>query len=204
MHDDQEKQLDARRRAWLIATSVVGGIGGVATLVPFVGSMEPSERARTGGAPVEVDIGALRPNERITVAWRGLPVWVVRRTPGQMNSLTQVAAQLADPDSRQFYQFETPGYCRNAFRARVEHKEVLVVVGICTHLGCIPNGPFNPGTDPTLGAYAGFVCPCHGSTYDMAGRVFKNKPAPYNLDVPHHMYLSGTRIVIGKDEKGEA
>lgn len=176
----------------------------MATLVPFVSSMEPSERAKAGGAPVEADIGGLKPGEMMTVSWRGLPVWIVRRTDAEMKQLPTLDAQLVDPDSKDPFNYPMPDYCLNQYRSRKEHPDYLVVIGVCTHLGCIPSGPFAANTVPALGPDAGFLCPCHGSTYDMSGRVFKNKPAPKNLDVPRYMYLSDTKIVIGKDEKGEA
>ncbi|AKC68550.1 ubiquinol-cytochrome c reductase iron-sulfur subunit [Pandoraea oxalativorans] len=204
MSNNQNRAVDSNRRNLLIATSVAGGVGGVATLVPFVSSLEPSERAKAGGAPVEADIGGLRPGEKMTVSWRGLPVWIVRRTPDEMASLSKVTAALADPDSKETFSFPMPDYAKNEFRTRVEHKDLLVVVGVCTHLGCIPSGPYQANSLPALGQDPGFLCPCHGSTYDMSGRVFKNKPAPKNLDVPRFMFLSDTKIVIGKDEKGEA
>lgn len=204
MSNNQKRAVDSNRRNLLIATSVAGGVGGVATLVPFVSSLEPSERAKAGGAPVEADVSALRPGEKMTVAWRGLPVWIVRRTPDEMASLSKVIAELADPDSKETFSFPMPDYAKNEFRTRVEHKDLLVVIGVCTHLGCIPSGPYVANTIPALGQDPGFLCPCHGSTYDMSGRVFKNKPAPKNLDVPRFMFLSDTKIVIGKDEKGEA
>lgn len=144
MSDNQEKAVDSSRRNLLIATSVAGGVGGVATLVPFVSSLQPSERAKAGGAPVEADISGLQPGQMMTVSWRGLPVWIVNRTPEQMASLSKVTAELADPDSKQTFSFPMPDYCKNAFRARESRKEMLVVVGICTHLGCIPSGRSGP------------------------------------------------------------
>ncbi|VVE30962.1 ubiquinol-cytochrome c reductase iron-sulfur subunit [Pandoraea capi] len=204
MSDNQKCAVDSNRRNLLIATSVAGGVGGVVTLVPFVSSLQPSERAKAGGAPVEADISGLKPGEKMTVAWRGLPVWIVRRTPDEMASLSKVTAELADPDSKLTFTFPIPEYAKNEFRARVEHKDLLVVIGVCTHLGCIPSGPYQAGAEAALGKDPGFLCPCHGSTYDMSGRVFKNKPAPMNLDVPRFMFVNDTKIVIGKDEKGEA
>lgn len=204
MSNNQKRAVDSNRRNLLIATTVVGGVGGAATVVPFVRSLEPSERAKAGGAPVEADISGLRPGEKMTVSWRGLPVWIVRRTPDEMASLSKVTAELADPDSKETFSFPMPDYAKNEFRTRAEHKDLLVVIGVCTHLGCIPSGPYVANTLPALGQDPGFLCPCHGSTYDMSGRVFKNKPAPKNLDVPRFMFLSDTKIVIGKDEKGEA
>ena len=140
------------------------------------------------------------------VEWRGNPVWILRRTPEMMASLANNDSKVADPLSDKFYQIEVPAYAKNETRSRAEHKEVLVVVGICSHLGCSPSSRFAEGAQPSLPNdwTGGFLCPCHGSTFDLAARVFKNKPAPTNLDVPPYMYLSDTRIVIGKDEKGLA
>ncbi|WP_353192688.1 ubiquinol-cytochrome c reductase iron-sulfur subunit [Pandoraea pnomenusa] len=204
MSDNQEKAVDSNRRNLLIATSVAGGVGGVVTLVPFVSSLQPSERAKAGGAPVEADISGLKAGQMMTVSWRGLPVWIVYRTPEQLASLSKVTSELADPDSKETFSYPMPDYAKNEFRARESRKEMLVVVGICTHLGCIPSGPYAADTLPALGHDPGFLCPCHGSTYDMSGRVFKNKPAPKNLDVPRFMFVNDNKIVIGKDEKGEA
>src|SRR5260363_33632 len=161
MQGKQKNGIDRSRRRWLIATSVAGGMGGVAAAMPFVGSLAPSERARAAGAPVEADIGALKAGEMMTVAWRGKPVWVIRRTDQMLAEVRRADAQVAR---------------------------------------------FQPGPQPNLPNDwpGGWLCPCHGSTFDLAGRVFKNKPAPQNLDVPRYMFLSPTRIVIGKDEQGEA
>jgi ubiquinol-cytochrome c reductase iron-sulfur subunit len=169
--------------------------------VPFVGSFLPSERARAAGAPVEADISALKPGEKMTIEWRGKPVWIVRRTPEQLAELPKVDALLADPKSARKPDELTPPYARN--EGRSIKPEVLVVVGICTHLGCSPSDKFQPGAQPSLPDdwAGGFLCPCHGSTFDMAGRVYKNKPAPDNLEVPPHMYLSDTRLLIGEDKK---
>ena len=152
-----EKQVDPGRRGLLVATGAAGGVVGLATAGALVSTFQPSERAKAAGAPVEVDISALKPGEQMTVEWRGKP-------------------------------------------------ELLVAIGICTHLGCSPSSKFSPGPQPSLPDdwEGGFLCPCHGSTFDMAGRVFKNKPAPDNLVVPRYMFLSDTKLVIGKDEKGEA
>ena len=201
-----QQNVDQDRRNLLIATSVVGGVGGAAVAVPLVSTFAPSERAKAAGAPVEVDISGLKPGEKMTVEWRGKPVWIMKRTPEMLASLDKDAAQLVDPASDKPFTMMTPEYAKNPYRARVEHKDTLIVVGICSHLGCSPGDKFKPGAQPSLPDDwpGGFLCPCHGSTFDLAGRVFKNKPAPTNLDVPPHMYLSDTRIVIGKDEKGEA
>ena len=190
--------IDPARRQWIIATAGVGGILGMTALIPFVSSLLPSERALAAGAPVEVDIGRLQAGEMLVVEWRGKPVWILNRTPEMLAALKKAEPMLADPASRVASQ--QPEYAANPTRSRVP--EMLVVIGICTHLGCSPSNAFTPG-DPALGADwpGGFLCPCHGSTFDFAGRVFKNKPAPDNLEVPPHMYLSDTSILIGEDKK---
>ncbi len=196
-----EESVDGGRRGAIVATSVVGGIGGLCTALPFALTFQPSEKAKAAGAPVEVDIGDIREGEVKVVEWRGQPVWVVRRTKEMLDSLAKVEQQVADPKSERNPSDLTPEYCRNPHRSI--KPEVLVTVGICSHLGCSPSGPFAPGVNATLpGADWGFVCPCHGSTFDLAGRVYKGKPAPDNLKVPPHMYLSDTRIIIGEDKKG--
>ncbi|MFT3717765.1 ubiquinol-cytochrome c reductase iron-sulfur subunit [Pseudorhodoferax sp.] len=193
--------VDRSKRTWLIASGCAGAVGGVATAVPFVSTFQPSERAKAAGAAVEVDISALKPGEKVTVEWRGKPVWIVRRTPEQLAELPKLDSQLADPKSLRKPSELTPEYARN--EARSIKPEVLVVVGICTHLGCSPVDKFQPGAQPSLpdNWAGGFLCPCHGSTFDMAGRVYANKPAPDNLEVPPHMYLSDTRLLIGEDKK---
>lgn len=192
--------IDPARRQWIIATAGVGGILGMTALIPFVSSLLPSERALAAGAPVEVDIGRLQAGEMLVVEWRGKPVWILNRTPEMLAALKKAEPMLADPASRVASQ--QPEYAANPTRSRVP--EMLVVIGICTHLGCSPSNAFTPG-DPALGADwpGGFLCPCHGSTFDFAGRVFKNKPAPTNLEVPPHQYLSDTRLLIGSDEASE-
>ena len=201
-----DKQVDSSRRNLLVATCAAGGVVGVATAGALVSTFQPSERAKAAGAPVEVDISDVKPGEMKVVEWRGKPVWILRRTPEMLASLPKNDAQLADPNSEKIYQLDMPDYAKNEFRARTEHKEVLVTVGICSHLGCSPSSRFSEGPQPNLpdNWHGGFLCPCHGSTFDLAGRVFQNKPAPTNMDVPPYMYLSDNRIVIGKDEKGEA
>ena len=196
-----DQPVDNGKRAWLIASGCAGVVGGVAAAVPFVASFEPSERARAAGAPVEVDIGALKPGEKLTIEWRGKPVWIVRRTPEQLAALPKVDPLLADPKSERKPDELTPPYARNEYRSI--KPEVLVAVGICSHLGCSPSDKFQPGAQPSLPDdwAGGFLCPCHGSTFDMAGRVYKNKPAPHNLEVPPHMYLSASRLIIGEDKK---
>jgi ubiquinol-cytochrome c reductase iron-sulfur subunit len=195
-----DQQVDQGKRTWLIATSCAGAVGGVATAVPFVSTFAPSERAKAAGAPVEVDISGIKPGEKLTVEWRGKPVWIVRRTPEQLAALKKIDGQLADPNSdRKAY--PTPEYAKNEYRSI--KPEYFVAVGICSHLGCSPSDKFAMGAQPSLPDdwTGGFLCPCHGSTFDMAGRVFKNKPAPDNLEVPPHMYLSDARLLIGEDKK---
>jgi ubiquinol-cytochrome c reductase iron-sulfur subunit len=192
--------VDNSKRTWLIASTCAGavGVGGVA--VPFVSSFQPSERAKAAGAAVEVDISALKPGEKMTVEWRGKPVWIVRRTPEQLASLDKTDAMVADPNSDRKNYF-IPPYAKNKHRSI--KPEYLVALGICTHLGCSPGDKFTPGPQPSLPADwpGGFLCPCHGSTFDIAGRVFKNKPAPDNLEIPPHMYISDTKLLIGDDKK---
>lgn len=206
MRDKEEERVDGSRRTWLIATSVAGGVGGVAAVIPFASSLAPSERAKAAGAPVEVDISNLKPGEMITVAWRGKPVWVLNRTDDMLAEVGKADHDVADPESKKPFSMPLPKYCQNEYRSRAERKNILVVMAICTHLGCSPTARFQPGPQPSLPADwpGGFLCPCHGSTYDLAGRVFKDKPAPQNLDVPPYMFASNTMIVIGKDENGEA
>ena len=201
-----EKLVDPGRRGLMVATCAAGGVVGLATAGALVSTFQPSERAKAAGAPVEVDISDVAPGTMKVVEWRGNPVWILRRTPEMMASLAKNDSKVADPLSDKFYQIKAPAYAKNETRSRAEHKEVLVVVGICSHLGCSPSSRFAEGAQPSLPNdwNGGFLCPCHGSTFDLAARVFKNKPAPTNLDVPPYMYLSDTRIVIGKDEKGEA
>jgi ubiquinol-cytochrome c reductase iron-sulfur subunit len=194
-----QSEVDNERRTWVAIACGAGAVGGIAAAVPFVASFTPSERARAAGAAVEVDISGLRPGEKLTVEWRGKPVWIVRRTPEQLESLKQTEAQVADPKSER-KAYPTPEYARNQHRSI--KPEVLVAVGICSHLGCSPSDKFTPGAQPSLPDdwSGGFLCPCHGSTFDMAGRVFRNKPAPDNLEVPPHMYLSDTKLLIGEDK----
>jgi ubiquinol-cytochrome c reductase iron-sulfur subunit len=196
-----DPKVDQAKRTWLIASGCAGVVGGAATAVPFVSTFTPSERAKAAGAPVEVDISALKPGEKLTVEWRGKPVWIIRRTPEQLESLKQTDGQVADPASERKPDELTPEYARNEWRSI--KPEVLVAVGICSHLGCSPTDKFQTGAQPSLPDdwAGGFLCPCHGSTFDMAGRVFKNKPAPDNLEVPPHVYLSDTTLLIGEDKK---
>ena len=191
------------RRRFLTATaSVVGGVGLGFTAVPFISAWQPSERARAIGAPVQINVSKLEPGQLITVLWRGKPVWVVRRTPEALDALTGLDPVLRDPDSQVAEQ--QPEYARN--RHRSLKPEYLVLVGICTHLGCSPQyvvaagaGRYNLGDDWP----GGFFCPCHGSRFDLAGRVYPGVPAPTNLEVPPHRYLDGGRIEIGVDHGAE-
>ena len=185
----------ARRRTLVMATSILGGLGIAATAVPFIGSMLPSERAKAAGAPVETDISKLKPGELVTVEWQGKPVWILHRTDDMLRQLSKDEQQLSDPQSEVHHQ---PEYSKNSTRSI--KPEYLVSVGICTHLGCIPN--FRPEISPAdLGEawHGGFYCPCHGSKYDLAGRVFKSVPAPTNLIIPRHAYLSDFQLIIGTD-----
>ncbi len=204
--NSDKKSVDNSRRTWLIATSVAGGAAGMATLVPFAASLAPSEKAKAAGAPVEVDISQLNPGAMMTVAWRGKPVWIVNRTEHMLANVTKADAMVADPQTQKTFSMPLPDYCNNPYRARVEHKNILVLLGVCTHLGCSPTERFQEGPQPNLPSnwLGGWLCPCHGSTFDLAGRVFKNKPATQNLDIPPYMFSSPTHLVIGKDEKGEA
>ena len=196
-----DQQVDQAKRTWLIASGCAGAVGGLATAVPFVSTFTPSERAKAAGASVEVDISALKPGEKITVEWRGKPVWVVRRTPEQLEALKALSAEMADPESVRTA-YPTPEYARNTPRSI--KPEYLVVIGICTHLGCSPSDKFQAGPQPSLPDdwKGGFLCPCHGSTFDMAGRVFQGVPAPTNLVVPPHYYENDTTIVVGLDPQG--
>ena len=195
------RSFDASKRTWLIASSCAGAVGVGVAAVPFVSTFQPSERAKAAGAAVEVDVSDLKPGEKKTVEWRGKPVWVVRRTPEQLAALSKLNSQLADPESKRKPDELTPTYARN--EARSIKPELFIAVGICTHLGCSPSDKFAAGPQPSLPDdwQGGFLCPCHGSTFDMAGRVFKNKPAPDNLEIPPHMYLSDTKLLIGEDKK---
>jgi ubiquinol-cytochrome c reductase iron-sulfur subunit len=199
-----DQQIDSGKRTWIIASSCAGVVGTGFAAVPFVSSFQPSERARAAGAAVEVNIGGLKPGEKMTVEWRGKPVWVIKRTPEQLAELPKIDNELADPKSLRKPDELTPEYARNEYRSR--KPELLVVVGICTHLGCSPGDKFMPGPQPSLPSDwpGGFLCPCHGSTFDMAGRVFKDKPAPDNLEVPPYAYMSDSRLIIGENNPPKA
>jgi ubiquinol-cytochrome c reductase iron-sulfur subunit len=184
------------RRQLLFATAAAGGVAAVATVVPFVSSLSPSERALAAGGPVEADIFSLAPGELMTVEWRGKPVWIVHRTAEMIDSLKKNESMLLDPQSTTKQQ---PDYARNELRSI--KPEIFVGVGICTHLGCSPSKKFEVGNAAGLGSDwpGGFFCPCHGSKFDVAGRVFKGVPAPTNLEIPPHTYISEARVLIGKD-----
>jgi ubiquinol-cytochrome c reductase iron-sulfur subunit len=194
-----ESKVDCGRRRLVVATAAVGGAGALIALVPFLSSMLPSERAKAAGAPVEVDIGNLELGQMMTVEWRGKPVWIINRSKPMLETLPELNKEMADPNSDKDMQ---PEYCKNETRSI--KPEYMVVVGICTHLGCSPSAKFKHGPADGMAAdwLGGFLCPCHGSHFDFAGRVFKSQPAPDNLEVPPHMYLSDTRILIGEHKKG--
>jgi len=193
------QKVDARKRKFLIAaTSAVGGVAVAGVAVPLVMSMMPSARAKAAGAPVEVDISKIEPGMLLTVEWRGKPVWIVNRTPEMLGLLAKHDDRLADANSEMPQQ---PDYCKNATRSI--KPEYLVAVGICTHLGCSPTYRKEVGA-ADLGADwpGGFFCPCHGSRFDLAARVYKGVPAPTNLVIPPHQYLSDAKLLIGVDAKG--
>ena len=196
-----DQKIDGGKRTWIIASGCAGAVGVGFVAVPFVSSFEPSERARAAGAAVEVDIGGIKPGEKLTVEWRGKPVWIVRRTPEQLAELPKVDKELADPNSQRTNFATTPAFALNDWRSL--KPEYLVVVGICSHLGCSPSDKFVPGAQASLPDdwAGGFLCPCHGSTFDMAGRVYKDKPAPDNLEVPPYQYLSDSRLLIGEEKR---
>jgi ubiquinol-cytochrome c reductase iron-sulfur subunit len=197
---DNEKDVDKTRRNLLVATSAVGGAATVGAVVPFVTSMWPSERAKAAGAPVEVDISKIEPGELHTYAWRRQPVWVFRRSADMLKDIKKDDSVVSDPGSEVPHQ---PAYAKNEYRSR--KPGLAVIIGVCTHLGCTPvEKPASDTADMGAAWNGGFYCPCHGSMYDFAGRVYKGVPAPTNLWIPRYMYLSDTKIVIGKDEEGEA
>lgn len=194
---------DPSRRFWVATTCAVGGAATVATAVPFVGSFAPSEKARAAGAPVDVDISGIGPGELRTVEWRGKPVWVMRRTSAQLEDLKTLDSKLADPHSnRPGY---TPEFAKNEYRSR--DPELFVAVGICTHLGCSPTPELAAGPGPGLPAdwKGGYFCPCHGSYFDLAGRVYANVPAPDNLEVPPYVISAdGTTVTVGAEDTEQA
>lgn len=194
------QEVDKSKRRFLIAaTSAAGAVGVAAVAVPFVASMLPSERAKAAGAPVEVDISKIEAGAMLTVEWRGRPVWIINRTPEMLATLTQLDEELSDPKLEVAQQ---PDYCANPNRSIKPN--LMVLVGICTHLGCSPSPKLESNGDMGADWKGGFFCPCHGSKFDLAGRVFTGSPAPTNLVVPPHQYLSDTTLLIGADESGVA
>ena len=193
-----EKKIDNTRRNLIVATAAVSGAAGAAVAVPFAWSWWPSERAKAAGGPVEADISNLAPGELAVIEWRGKPVWIMRRTKEMLEAVKKVDDKVTDPKSDELLQ---PAYAKNEYRSI--KPEFLVLVGICTHLGCSPQSKPAEAKDE-MGAdwVGGFLCACHGSKFDLAGRVYKGAPAPVNLEVPPHAYLSDTRVVIGEDKKG--
>jgi ubiquinol-cytochrome c reductase iron-sulfur subunit len=189
--------LDPKRRQLIVATSAAGAAAGLGLAIPLVSSLMPSERAKAAGAPVEVDISKLAPGQMMTVEWRGKPVWIIRRTEEMLASLKLAEPNLVDPESKEHQQ---PEYATNQYRSI--KPEYMVAVGICTHLGCSPTEKFEHGDAQGMRADwpGGFLCPCHGSQFDLAGRVYKNMPAPTNLEIPPHQYLAEGRLVIGEDK----
>lgn len=194
-----EKDPDAGKRKFILtATTVATGAAAGVAGVPFVLSMLPSERAKAAGAPVEVDVSGLEPGQKMIVEWRGKPVWVVRRTPEMLKMVRSDEDRVADPMSARSQQ---PPYAKNEVRSL--KPEYLVVVGICTHLGCSPVDRLGAQPEPFASDWhGGFYCPCHGSLFDLAGRVYKNKPAPDNLAVPPHKFVGETKLIIGEDTQG--
>ena len=190
--------IDTKRRRFLVqSTATVGGIGVVAVAIPFAMSLAPSERAKAAGAPVEVDISRLEPGQKLDVEWRGKVVWIINRTKPRLDAIKASDDKVADPTSKNKQQ---PDYAKNELRSRQTRPELLVMVGICTHLGCSPT--FRPEVTPGI---EGFYCPCHGSKFDYAGRVYKGVPAPINLEIPPYKYVNNdSRIVIGDDSAGNA
>ena len=192
--------VDQEKRKFLIATSAVGALGCAAAAVPFITSMTPSERAKAAGAPVEVDISKIAPGEMMTTEWRGKPVWIINRTDEMTAELTKHNDKLSDPNSDVTSQ--QPSYCKNPSRAIKPN--LAVIVGICTHLGCSPSAKMQPKGDMGDSWTGGFFCPCHGSKFDLAGRVLKGSPAPINLVVPPYKYLADNTLLIGVDTEEKA
>lgn len=190
-------EVDQKRRCFIRrATTAVGGIGLAAASVPFFQYWMPSADTEAAGAPIKIDISSLKPREQLTVPWRGMPIWVIARDDAMMATLSKLEGTLRDPLSEQDQQ---PAYCTNTNRSIKPN--IFVAIGICTHLGCVPTyRPDVASVDPDW--LGGFYCPCHGSKYDLSGRVFKDVPAPLNLKIPRHMYVTDTEILIGQDENG--
>src|SRR5262245_45651233 len=195
---NEQEKLDKTRRNLIVATSAVGGVAALGAAVPFVASMFPSERAKAAGAPVEVDISKIAPGSMEVVEWRGKPVWVIRRTQEMLASLKAAEPRLSDPASKASAQ---PKYAENEYRSA--KPEFMVMEGVCTHLGCSPQLKGADAKAEMGGDWAGgFYCPCHGSKFDFAGRVYNGSPAPLNLVVPPYEFVSDGTLVIGEDKKG--
>ena len=193
----EQTKVDKKRRNLVVATSVVGGVAGVAAALPFAASMLPSDRAKAAGAPVEFDLSKLAPGEMAVIEWRGKPVWVIKRTKEMLDSLKAVTGKLTDPASKSS---EQPKYAENEYRS--QKPELMVMEGVCTHLGCSPQLRPAEAKAEMGGDWAGgFYCPCHGSKFDLAGRVFRGAPAPTNLKVPPYTIVSDTTLLIGEDQE---
>lgn len=192
-----QDEIDQQRRCFLRrATTAVGGVGLAAATVPFVSYWLPSKDTEAAAAPIKVDLSSMKPRDQLTVPWRGMPIWIIYRDQTMLDTLPKMNSTLRDPLSEQDQQ---PSYCKNTHRS-IEHR-FFIAIGICTHLGCVPTyRPDENSVSPNW--LGGFYCPCHGSMYDLAGRVYKDVPAPLNLKIPRHMYLSDTEILIGEDKEG--
>jgi ubiquinol-cytochrome c reductase iron-sulfur subunit len=194
-----ESNKSLNRRNFLAnLTKVMGGVGGIFAVIPFLSTMSPSEKAKSAGAPIEIDVSGLKPGAFKVVEWRGKPVWVVRRTAEMINNTQEDNDILTDPKSLEEHQ---PKYTQNKFRSL--NPEYLVLLGVCTHLGCSPlYKPNSKTAELGLDWKGGFFCPCHGSKFDLSGRVHRGMPAPYNLEVPPYYFVSESRIIVGKDGEG--
>lgn len=192
-----KEEIDQKRRCFLRrATTAVGGIGLAAAAVPFISYWLPSTDTEAAGEPIKVDISSLKPRQQLTVPWRGMPIWFIYRDQAMLDSLPKLDTTLRDPLSEQDQQ---PEYCKNLHRSI--KPEILIAIGICTHLGCVPT--YRPDVASVSPDWlGGFYCPCHGSKYDLAARVYKDVPAPLNLKIPRHMYVTDTLITIGEDKEG--
>ena len=193
-----DSPVDKARRNIVVATATAGGVAAVAAAVPFIASMTPSERAKALGAPVEADVSGLKPGEMAILEWRGKPVWILKRTPEMLEGIKKSEDRVVDPDSDVPLQ---PDYAKNEYRSI--KPDIAVIVGVCSHLGCSPQlKGLDARADMGSEWNGGFYCPCHGSKFDFAGRVYKGVPAPVNLTVPPYTFLSETKILIGDDKKG--
>ena len=192
-----ETTVDTGKRTWLIASGCAGAVGGAAVAVPFISTFSPSERAKAAGAAVEVDISAIKPGEKLTVEWRGKPVWIVSRTKEMLEGITKSEANVSDPKSNEPLQ---PEYAKNEYRSI--KPEIAVIEGVCSHLGCSPQfKSVEAKGEMGMEWNGGFFCPCHGSKFDFAGRVFAGSPAPVNLRVPPYKFVGDGKVIIGDDSK---